>query len=289
MKRKESYIGAVFMAAAFVLALLVFEKAPIAVGDPGSSPVPIQAVAEGGGPGATAKSAADDSAPVSVTKTPGHLARLDYAAWQASLRPPSGPLNTVLQRLRAEPGLRSDFFIASLLHDCHLRKQGELAALEEGGNDEASLDARMSECKQLGEVAPAVWFEHMRAAADAGFAPAQTAMAVMQNPFIDMSDKRAVDDWGAIQRAYIQKAMGQCSPDAFIIHGNLSFNPDDPLAPNPSAYADFRTAELIYRSRFEGAPTVEELLQQERSRLHAYQTREAEDQALVNFHKACVK
>lgn len=213
------------------------------------------------------------------------LQRIDYAKWQASLQPPQGALSEVLSRLNASPTPLNNYLAANLLRECELRVQGSLAIRE--GYEER--DSRLDECEALGDIASAAWIERMKAAADAGFAPAQVAMASIEDPHPSRVDEGKPSPWLDMQIDYIEKAMSQCDANAFIIHGNFRFDADNTGIQNQAAYADFLTAELIYRHKFEGAPSISGLLVQEREKLHNHQVLEAEAQALANFHKVCTQ
>lgn len=210
-----------------------------------------------------------------------HPPRLDYRTWQSDLRLPAGPVKQTLARLHAQGTPQAHYLTASLLHLCYLRQQNPVENSTQEGTPSGA------DCQALGKLAPHDWVVSMKEAADAGLASAQVAMALAEPPFRDDENGRRMQ-WLKMQHDYIDRAAAQCHPTAYIIRANYRFDTENPAAQDPVAYADFYTAELIYRNRFEHAPSLQELLKQEGQRLYPYQLREAQQQALINYHRACI-
>ncbi|WP_333985173.1 hypothetical protein [Ectopseudomonas khazarica] len=208
--------------------------------------------------------------------------KLDYADWRSELRFIQGPVKETLAELDAKASPEGDYMAANLLHMCYLRQQNPPSDAATEGYPPRS------ECLELGVLSQENWVERMKAAADAGLAAAQVTMAIAENPNPPLSPDEP-DPWLDMQRDYIDKAASQCHPGAYVIRANYRFDPDNPQLQNQAAYTDFYTAELIYRQRFEGAPSLEKLLEQERQKLYQHQILEAENQALINYHKACTQ
>lgn len=252
---------------------------------PSNSASPTQRTASEQSPPTTPDSAKDqpeNTQPPEQPKTTMQQKKLDYASWQSALKLTQGPVLETLAKLDANPSPQSDYMAASLLHMCYLRQQNPPmdSALE-------GYPPR-DECLELGTLSQVSWVERMKSAADAGLAAAQVAMAFAENPNPLLSPS-APNPWLEMQRDYIDRATAQCHPGAYIIRANYRFDPDNPQLQNQEAYTDFYTAELIYRHRFEGAPSLEKLLEQERIKLHQHQILEAETQALINYHKTCTR
>lgn len=209
-----------------------------------------------------------------------------YQRWLESLSPPQGNLQEVVQELEHSPTARNRFLLASLLRDCVLRISGHQVMKDQGLD---AMDAQTAACQALGPARLDLAFVYMKDAADLGFAPAQVAVVTMDNPEVNEGSKAAMADWNRSRSQYLEQAVQQCSANALVLRAMSRLDPDDLHAANQAAYADLLTAELIYRSTFDGAPSLSPLLEQERARLHGYQQDEAQITALAQFHAWCVR